>query len=77
MTAVCSRRRRSARRTRADVSGIATIGDGRVEIDGWPGMVGHNWGAENAERWTGRRVGIDGGAGDLDLVAGRLLSRDD
>jgi hypothetical protein len=33
--------------------------DGTLEIDGvelelsrWPGMVGHNWGAEHAERWT-------------------------
>jgi hypothetical protein len=33
--------------------------DGRVEIDGreialegWPGMIGHNWGTEHAERWV-------------------------
>jgi hypothetical protein len=33
--------------------------DGRVEIDGqeielqgWPGMIGHNWGSEHAERWV-------------------------
>ena len=27
--------------------------DGReIEVDRWPGMVGHNWGAEHAERWT-------------------------
>ena len=32
-------------------SGVVTIGDRRMEIDGWPGMVGHNWGAEHAERW--------------------------
>jgi hypothetical protein len=26
--------------------------DGRViDVDGWHGMVGHNWGAEHAERW--------------------------
>src|SRR3954451_3936004 len=32
--------------------------DGRLEIDGetielagWPGMIGHNWGSEHAERW--------------------------
>jgi hypothetical protein len=32
---------------------------GRVEIDGepfelsgWPGMIGHNWGTEHAERWV-------------------------
>jgi hypothetical protein len=31
-----------------------TIGmDGEsVDVDGWRGMVGHNWGAEHAERWV-------------------------
>jgi hypothetical protein len=23
-----------------------------IEIAGWPGMVGHNWGSEHAERWV-------------------------
>jgi hypothetical protein len=23
-----------------------------VEIAGWPGMIGHNWGTEHAERWV-------------------------
>jgi hypothetical protein len=22
-----------------------------IELEGWPGMVGHNWGSEHAERW--------------------------
>jgi hypothetical protein len=33
--------------------------EGRLEIDGkqidlagWPGMIGHNWGSEHAERWV-------------------------
>lgn len=35
----------------ARFSGTAQI-DGRgVELDGWRGMVGHNWGAQHAERW--------------------------
>jgi hypothetical protein len=25
--------------------------DRQIALDGWPGMVGHNWGAEHAERW--------------------------
>jgi hypothetical protein len=26
--------------------------DGRtVTVEGWPGMIGHNWGAQHAERW--------------------------
>lgn len=33
------------------VSGTATFGDRTVELRDWPGMVGHNWGAEHAERW--------------------------
>jgi hypothetical protein len=36
--------------------------DGRtIEIDGWRGMVGHNWGAEHAERWIWTNgTGFDG-----------------
>jgi hypothetical protein len=35
----------------ARFSGRASI-DGRdVQLDGWRGMVGHNWGAQHAERW--------------------------
>jgi hypothetical protein len=26
-------------------------GEEAVAVDSWPGMVGHNWGAEHAERW--------------------------
>ena len=33
------------------VSGTVTVGERTVALDGWPGMVGHNWGAEHAERW--------------------------
>ena len=32
--------------------GTFTLPDGRaLDLDGWRGMVGHNWGAEHAERW--------------------------
>jgi hypothetical protein len=42
--------------------------DGRLEIDGetieiggWPGMIGHNWGTEHAERWVWLEgTGFDG-----------------
>ena len=27
------------------------VGERQIELDGWPGMVGHNWGAQHAERW--------------------------
>jgi hypothetical protein len=36
----------------ARFEGTFALGDGRaLELDGWRGMVGHNWGAEHAERW--------------------------
>jgi hypothetical protein len=46
---------------------------GRVEdweLDGWPGMVGHNWGSEHAERWIWLH-GVFEGAW-LDLALGRV-----
>jgi len=33
------------------VSGTVTIGERTAQLDAWPGMIGHNWGAEHAERW--------------------------
>ncbi|MEJ7789991.1 MAG: hypothetical protein WKF29_08930 [Thermoleophilaceae bacterium] len=32
-------------------SGRAEIDGHGVELEGWRGMVGHNWGAQHAERW--------------------------
>lgn len=32
-------------------SGRAEIDRTSVDLDGWRGMVGHNWGAQHAERW--------------------------
>jgi hypothetical protein len=31
--------------------GYVKLGERRVQVDGWPGMVGHNWGTQHAERW--------------------------
>jgi hypothetical protein len=36
----------------ARFSGSLTVGGEKVELEEWPGMVGHNWGAEHAERWS-------------------------
>ena len=47
-------------------SGRAELGGRVVELDGWPGMIGHNWGAEHAERWIWLH-----GAG-LDAIMGRV-----
>ncbi len=43
-----------------------------IELRGWPGMVGHNWGSEHAERWIwlhGTR--LRGGARSLDRRGAR------
>ena len=50
-TRSCRARRRSACAPRSASSGEVTVRGRNVELDGWPGMVGHNWGAEHAERW--------------------------
>ena len=36
----------------ARFSGQVTVDGRAIEVDGWPGMVGHNWGSEHAERWV-------------------------
>jgi hypothetical protein len=47
--------------------------DGRpLDVDGWPGMVGHNWGAQHAERWIWLHGdGLDGTSW-LDAAIGRI-----
>jgi len=35
----------------ATFDGTVRVGDRVIDLDGWSGMVGHNWGAEHAERW--------------------------
>lgn len=55
-------------------SGRVTAGEEQVELDGWRGMVGHNWGAEHAERWIWLHgAGFDRPAGAwLDVGIGRI-----
>ncbi|HEX8689462.1 MAG TPA: hypothetical protein VF729_04390 [Solirubrobacterales bacterium] len=36
----------------ARFSGELHVGGETVSLDGWPGMIGHNWGSEHAERWV-------------------------
>ncbi|MGA8364010.1 MAG: hypothetical protein WB709_05770 [Solirubrobacteraceae bacterium] len=65
----------------ARFSGTFALPDGRrLELDGWRGMVGHNWGAEHAERWIwlhgvgfeeDERAWLDVALGRI-KVAGRL-----
>jgi hypothetical protein len=35
----------------ARFSGWIAVGSEELSVDGWHGMVGHNWGAQHAERW--------------------------
>jgi hypothetical protein len=36
----------------ARFDGRLAVGGEEIEIAGWPGMIGHNWGTEHAERWV-------------------------
>ena len=59
----------------ARFSGTASFGDRNVVLDGWPGMVGHNWGAEHAERWIWLHGSNFEGKGPdtwLDVAIGRI-----
>ncbi|MFI5121457.1 MAG: hypothetical protein ACHQJ5_01040 [Vicinamibacteria bacterium] len=35
----------------ARFSGAVSVAGEQLEIGEWPGMIGHNWGSEHAERW--------------------------
>jgi len=46
-----------------------------LELSGWRGMIGHNWGSQHAERWVWLHgLGFDGAseAGWLDAALGRV-----
>ena len=36
----------------ARFQGRLVVDDEPFELSGWPGMIGHNWGTEHAERWV-------------------------
>jgi hypothetical protein len=55
--------------------GSVRMGADSVELDGWPAMVGHNWGSQHAERWIWLQGGVFEGHRDdtwLDVALGRL-----
>jgi hypothetical protein len=60
----------------ARFSGTVSVGDRAAELDRWPGMVGHNWGTEHAERWVWLHAAFPPGSGRsaawLDVVAARV-----
>jgi hypothetical protein len=55
-------------------SGRVAVGDTALELDRWPGMVGHNWGAQHAERWIWLHGTAFEGRPDawLDIALGRI-----
>jgi hypothetical protein len=59
----------------ARFEGQVTVAGRELDVDGWRGMVGHNWGAEHAERWIWMHgIGFDG-AGEhtwIDAAIGRI-----
>lgn len=36
----------------AGFDGWVEVGGRRMDVTGWRGMIGHNWGSEHAERWV-------------------------
>jgi hypothetical protein len=47
----------------------------RIDVDGWRGMIGHNWGAEHAERWVWvQGSGFEGHSPEdyFDMAVGRI-----
>lgn len=56
-------------------SGRVRAGERELELEAWPGMVGHNWGAQHAERWIWLHgTGFEGRFGStwLDAAIGRI-----
>jgi len=58
----------------ARISGTVEADGRRLELDGWPGMIGHNWGSHHAERWIWLHgIGFDEAPDAwLDLALGRV-----
>ncbi|MGA7704244.1 MAG: hypothetical protein WB998_05045 [Solirubrobacteraceae bacterium] len=59
----------------ARFSGTVELPDRTLRLDGWRGMVGHNWGSEHAERWIwlhGIGFAEDPSAW-IDVALGRVL----
>jgi hypothetical protein len=59
----------------ARLSGTVTVDGRRLDLESWPGMVGHNWGASHAERWIwlhGMHFDDQDDETWLDVVLGRI-----
>ena len=57
----------------ARFDGTVTFDGERIPVDSWPGMIGHNWGAEHAERWVWIQGNdLAGVTGYFDAALGRI-----
>ncbi len=59
----------------AEFNGSIQVNGESIEVEGWRGMVGHNWGAEHAERWIWvQGAGFEGGdrSDYFDMAVGRI-----
>jgi hypothetical protein len=59
----------------AAFNGHLEVGGERIEVEGWRGMIGHNWGAEHAERWVWiQGSGFEQGSAEdyFDMAVGRI-----
>jgi hypothetical protein len=59
----------------ARFDGTIELPDRTLKLDEWPGMVGHNWGSEHAERWIWLHgIGFEEDPSAwLDVALGRVL----
>lgn len=56
-----------------DVRGSLVVNGTSIDLAGWTGMLGHNWGTEHAARWVWLRAcGLGDGTGWVDAVLGRV-----
>jgi hypothetical protein len=56
-------------------NGRLEVGEDRIDVEGWRGMIGHNWGAEHAERWVWiQGSGFEGRSPEdyFDMAVGRI-----
>jgi len=57
----------------ARFDGTLTVAGETVALDSWPGMIGHNWGSEHAERWVWLEgTGFEDGGTYFDAGAARV-----
>jgi hypothetical protein len=59
----------------ARFEGTIELPDRTLQLDGWQGMIGHNWGSEHAERWIWLHgIGFEEDPSAwLDVALGRVL----